>query len=97
MKILLILLVILNCLDIYTTKKAIDGGAHEANPIAAKFVDKFGVVGGLAILKGASLALIIAGVMITPTTSLMTAMLALADMVYAWVVVHNYKLTKNNG
>ena len=54
----LLVFTLLAILDIITTKRGLELGAYEANPIARKFLEKFGIK-GLFILKYLGGALIL--------------------------------------
>lgn len=85
------IVVLLQVLDGWTTKKALEKGAFEKNPIVAKLLESFGIK-GLWFAKlvgiGAAFWLHFSG---DPNKDLILGALA---ALYAYVVYNNWKLTK---
>lgn len=52
----LYLLILLQVADIVTTIIALQGPAHESNPVLKKLMDKIGVLPALLIVKGLAIA-----------------------------------------
>jgi hypothetical protein len=85
---LFVILVILQGLDIWTTKTGLDNGARELNPVMRFLMEKIGIMKALLLMKG--LGIIIIGYYVF-TNALSTIFLGLICLVYVAVVVHNWK------
>ena len=84
--ILLVIFIILQCLDLYTTYTIIKTGkGYEANPFLAWIFDRIGYVAGLLIFKGIAIAI---GFFLLPYWYA----LAVLNALYLWVVYNNYKV-----
>ena len=84
------LIVILQLLDIISTLRAFRAGAIEGNPIVAWIIDKLGVIPGLVVAKAATLAGVLAVMIIAPPPLPLILLLVVAA-VYAWFVVRNFR------
>ena len=93
MLILLVLIfILLNIADIYTTKRVLETGGHEANQFMAKlmFILKgFWWVGKLLLTL---ITIICVGYLyVADMKTWAMVIMAIADVFYVWVVVHNTK------
>ena len=86
--VLLSLLIILQYFDGLTTYRLLSRGGRELNPVVRWCINRFGLAGGLVLVKG-NIALLLAW------TSLVGIMpwwvLAVLCVLYVFVVVHNFK------
>jgi len=87
--ILLVIFIILQCADLYTTYTIIKTGkGYEANPFLAWIFDKIGYVVGLLIFKGLAIAIGLFVVQFWNGYYVLAPLIAL----YSWVVYNNYKV-----
>ena len=89
---LVIIYILLNIADIYTTKRVLDSGGSEANPLMAKlmFILKgFWWVGKMLI---SFITIVCVGYLyVIDMRTWAMIIMALANVFYCWVVVHNTK------
>lgn len=86
--ILLAIFIALQCGDFYTTYSIVKSGkGHEANPFVAKCIDELGLEVGLGFVKVFAIGI---ACFLTPYWYA----LAVLNVLYAWVVYHNYKVLK---
>jgi hypothetical protein len=71
--------------DAYLTWRILRGGGRELNPVVRFLIERFGLVPGLAIAKGA-LALLTGLYLVDLVPALLGVM-----TVYAWVLWHNWQ------
>ena len=87
--ILLVIFIILQCADLYTTYTIIKTGkGYEANPFLAWIFDRIGYTAGLLIFKGLAIAIGLYAVQYWNSFYLFVPLIAL----YSWVVYNNYKV-----
>lgn len=82
-------LAVLQMADLYTTYRIFKGGGGEKNPVGKWFIDRFGLVPGMAILKGVALSL-------TYVLWLFGAIIPTAALVafYLYAVRHNWRIVR---
>jgi hypothetical protein len=85
----LYLLIALQVADIVTTVIALQGPAHESNPILKKIMDRIGVVPTLLIVKGGFIAFLW-----YYQATLPVEVLGMLCVFYAWIVVNNIQTIK---
>jgi hypothetical protein len=95
--ILIVLYIILNVLDGYTTYKVISRTSYhnERNPIARFIFKKIGVIGGVIAIK--SLMIPIIALMIyyySFKNYTMNLILVFADVLYSYAVINNFNVYK---
>jgi hypothetical protein len=87
--ILLIIFIILQLADLYTTYTIINTGkGYEANPFLAWIFDRIGYVAGLLIFKGLAIAIGLYLIQFWNGYYVLASLIAL----YTWVVYNNYKV-----
>ena len=92
---LIIVLLVLQGLDIYTTYKVISSGkGYEANPVMAWVISKLGLLKGLVIAKRTIFTPCLFGFWFIHLTAPITLLLVLGllTFIYSWIVYHNYKV-----
>ncbi len=82
--------ILANLLDIITTKKALEQGAYELNPLANYFIKVFGVK-GLFILKYSIIALILIG---TTSEFIMWILNAIITLIILWNSITLARMSK---
>ncbi|HPK41827.1 MAG TPA: DUF5658 family protein [Candidatus Cloacimonadota bacterium] len=95
--ILLILLLVLNYFDAFTTRRIVEAGSHrnERNPIARWLIKKYGVFKGIMIIKSIIillLPLIFYAYVLSQRDTVYT--LVLANAIYLFVVINNINVAK---
>lgn len=80
----LYLLIALQVADIVTTIIALNGPAHESNPILKKLMDKIGIVPALVLVKGGFIAFLLYF-----QTMLPQAVIWLLCAFYTYIIYHN--------
>jgi hypothetical protein len=85
---LFVVLVILQGLDIWTTKTILDNGGKELNPVMRFLMEKIGVMKALFLMK-IMLVIVVGYGVFTSTLSLI--LLGLVCILYAIVVASNWK------
>ena len=89
---LIIVLLVLQGLDIYTTYKVISSGkGYEANPVIAWGITKLGLLKGLVIAQLTITIPCLFGFWFIHLTTLLLV-LGLLTLLYSWIVYHNYKV-----
>jgi hypothetical protein len=95
---LIILFICLQIGDVWLTNKAIKSGkGQEANKIAAFFMNKFGVIWGLLIIKfiaGIILVTLLYFIYDKANTNLLVLCFVIINIVYAIVVYNNFKIAR---
>lgn len=87
--ILLVIFIILQLADLYTTYTIIKTGkGYEANPLLAWIFDRIGYVYGLLIFKGLAIAIGLYVIQFWNGYYVLAPLVAL----YTWVVYNNYKV-----
>ena len=86
---ILYLLIALQVADIITTIIALQGPAHESNPIIKKLMDKIGIVPALVLVKGGFIAFLWYYQAMLPQ-----AVLLLLCAFYAYIIYHNVQTIK---
>jgi hypothetical protein len=89
--VLFLIVLALQAGDAYLTWRVLRAGGRELNPVVRFLIDRFGLVPGLAIAKGA-LALL-TGLYLFDLPLVLVAVIAL----YAWVVRHNWQQLRKGG
>ena len=92
---LIIVLLVLQGLDIYTTYKVISSGkGYEANPVMAWVIGKLGLLKGLITAKLTIFIPCLFGFWLIHLTAPITLLLMLGVLIliYSWIVYHNYKV-----
>lgn len=88
----LVLLVVLQYLDGWTTYKVLSKGGRELNPVVRWFINQFGLLNGLVLVKGSLAVALIAA---TFYGTMPWWVLGVLCVLYVVVVAHNFKeLTK---
>ena len=94
---LIVLLIVLNGLDAYTTIKVIsEGRGREANPVMRFLIDKLGVYAALIGTKVIILGWMIWHINTYNIYGSSIYMLAGIDAVYLYVVINNFKILNRN-
>ena len=89
--ILLVLFILLQLADFYTTYTVIrTGKGSEGNPVLSWLFGKIGYVPGLFLIKGA----MIIGAFYITNLSNVEILLGIIDLVYIWVIINNFKVLK---
>lgn len=83
---ILYFLILLQVADVITTIIALEGPAHEANPIMAKIMETIGVVPALLLIKGAFITFLWQYQALLPV-ELLWALCAF----YVWIVYGNIR------
>lgn len=90
--ILLVVFLILQVLDFYTTYKILENGGKELNPVVAKLINKLGYY-GLALIKLLGIIPIFVTYAVLPTLY-MFWLLLIVDIFYSIVIINNWRNLK---
>lgn len=91
----LIILIVLQVMDGYSTYRIIsEGKGHEANPMVAFMIDKLGLASGLNITKAAVIGLLVYCSLSSVSIVLTTALFVLV-VLYSIIVAHNFSILRD--
>ena len=88
---LLLVFVVLQILDLYTTYKIISNGGQELNPVMRWVIQKFGLVTGISSAKAIFVAMLF---LLWYSSKLPLWFIIAADIAYVGVIIFNYKSIK---
>jgi len=86
-----VLFVVLQILDIDSTKKVLSKGGHELNPVVDFFMRRFGINKGLYIIKFIVTMLI---VYFYNIGQIDLTVLTILNLFYIVIVINNYRISK---
>ena len=93
---LIIVLMIFNVADVFTTIHVLKKGGREQNPIIRAIIKKFGLVKGLIVGKACLISPVIIIAVLYPGIT-MTIILIILDGLYGWIIKHNIdEISKEN-
>jgi hypothetical protein len=88
----LFIFILLQILDVVTTKVCLDNGNTEANIFMSKLMDKMGILPTLILIK----SIVIAFACLSVYISVYTVWFLIAmNLFYIWVVLNNFKVLKD--
>ena len=94
-EILILLLVVLQVLDIYSTDNILKLGGRELNPVLVKLFELIGVMPGLLLAKSIFIGVLVYFYTVSQQNlQVMLVPLVLLFLVYVFVVGNNFKVLK---
>jgi hypothetical protein len=87
----IVLFVVLQVLDVDSTKKVLANGGRELNPIVNFFMKKFGINQGLYLTKIIVIAFIVG---LYNAGQLNIVVLTIINIIFLVIVINNYRITK---
>jgi len=91
-KILFIIFVILNILDIYTTLKILEHGGREKNPVVRKFIEWLKPFPALILVKAVMILAVFFAIKYIGNYSYY--LLGFGNGIYIWVIINNFRVLK---
>lgn len=94
-EILILVLIVLQLLDIYSTYNILKLGGKELNPLLAKLFELIGVMPGLVLAKTIFIGILLYFYITKQETiQVLITPLILISIVYAYIVQNNFKVLK---
>lgn len=88
---LFLIVLLLNILDVYTTRKILKNNGRELNLVVRKAIEHMGLLTSLVVVKCGALALLVVITLVVGAHWIMYALYAALILIYGFVVARNFR------